>query len=172
MTGFVIENDANRVVYCALPTDTRNLFDAASLHEQCHVLALVLVAVQCRILWCSISDRFKPEDLPIDKDTKNPVNEDELESHGYEKVATGRWPYKTYHFREKAPPQELHRSLLLVRVWEQKSVFSSDKVKKMRSSVLAESCFWKTPVPSVDDINRKIISWLVTVVPGAGAPFG
>eukprot|EP00903_Cladosiphon_okamuranus_P005675 g5638.t1 len=41
---------------------------------------------RCRILWCSISERFKPEDLPIDQGTKNPVNEDELESHGSARV--------------------------------------------------------------------------------------
>ena len=145
-----------------------------TLHEQHHFLAPVLVAVQCRILWCSISDRFKPEDLPIDQDTKNPVNEDEIESHGYETIATGRWPYKTYHFREKALPGALHRSLLFVRVWEQSSIsFSAQRKNKprtMRRSVLAEYCVWNTSVPSSDDISRKIISWLVTVVPGAGAP--
>lgn len=103
------------------------------------------------------------------------MNEDELESHGYETVVTRGWPNRTKYFKEKTPPGVLHRSLLFVRVWEESSISFSDRREKNESrmcpEVLRESCFWRTAVPSVNDINAKIVSWLVTVVPGAAAPF-
>ena len=119
---------------------------------------------QCRIIWFSISEPFTPEDLPKVAGSCSSVTYEEVQSHGYEKVALGPFYNKTYHFREKTSPEESHPSLLFVRVWEQSPVFAQ-RERRMSAEVLAESCLWDALVPKRDDLKPKLISWLVTPAP-------
>ena len=118
--------------------------------------AVVLFIAQCRILWCSVSPPFYPEDLPIgDEDNANRLTADVLTSHGYDVVGAGWFNKNTVLYFKDKSSREQHRSLLFVRVWSQTSIRTATK-STMCPEVLKNPCPWDAPVPSKQHIIPKI----------------
>ena len=130
--------------------------------------------MKCRILWCSVSQPFKPQDLPIgDPDNLNRVTEEVVEGHGFEIVSVGTTENTALlRFMERIPADGglLHRSLLFVRVWSQTSITPHNS-STMRPSVLADSCFWDASVPSKQHVNSKILDGMVSNISTTRALF-